>query len=50
MGVHRVHGCEKHGLPVHCETFSSRNHSTLDDGVHVVSVPDVVDVIGEVIQ
>ena len=38
MGVRRVHGCEKHGLPVP------------DDGVHVVSVSGVVDVIGEVVR
>ena len=49
MGVHRPHGCEEHRLPVPFETFSSRNQSTLDDGVHVVSVPDVIDVLGEVI-
>ena len=49
-GVHRVHGCEEHGVPVPCETFSYRNQSTLDDGVDVVSVHDVVDVLGEVIQ
>ena len=29
---------------------SSQNQSTLDDRVHVVSVPDVVDVLGEVIR
>ena len=39
IGVHRVHGCEEHGLPVPFETVSSRNQSILDDGVHVVSVP-----------
>ena len=47
--VHRVHGYQKHSVPVHFETFSSLNQSALDDGVHVVSVPDVVDVLGEVI-
>ena len=46
---HRIHGCEEHGLPVSCETFFSKDQSTLDDGMHVVSVPDVVDVLGEVI-
>ena len=50
FGVHRVHGVEKHRLPVPFVTSSSRNQSTLDDGVHVVSVPDVVDVLGEVIR
>ena len=30
IGVHRVHGCEKHGLPVPCETSSSWNQSALD--------------------
>ena len=49
-GVHRVHGCEKHGLPVPFETSSSWNQSAQDDGVHVVSVPEVVDVIGEVVR
>ena len=42
MGVHRVHGCEEHGLPVLLR-LTSWNRSALDDGVHVVSVPDVVD-------
>ena len=50
IGVHRVHGCEQHGLIVPFGTSSSRNQSTLDDGVHVVSVPDVGDVLGEVIR
>ena len=50
IGVHRLHSCEKHWLPVPFETSSSRNQSTLDDGVHVVSVPDVVDVLGEVVR
>ena len=49
-GVHRVRGCEKHWLPVPFETSSSWNQSTLDDGVHVVSVPEVVDVLGEVVR
>ena len=30
--------------------FTSQDQSTLNDGVHVVSVPDVVDVLGEVIR
>ena len=50
IGVHRVHGCEKYGPPVRFETFSSQSQTTLDDGMHVVSVPDVVHVIGEVIR
>ena len=50
MGVHRVHGCEEHGLPVPFGASSSWNQSTFDDGVHFVSVPDVVDVLGEVIR
>ena len=32
------------------EALFSWNKSALDDGVHVVSVPDVVHVLGEVIQ
>ena len=48
--VHRVHGCEKHWLSVPFETSSSRNQSTLNDGVHVMSVPDVVDALGEVVR
>ena len=32
------------------EALSSWNKSALDDGVHVVSVPDVVHVLGEVIR
>ena len=43
-GVHRIHGCEKHWLPVPFETSSSWKQSTLDDGVHVASVPGVADV------
>ena len=49
MLVHRFHGCEEHVLSFFSETFSSRNQSTLGDGVHVCHVPDVVDVLGEVI-
>ena len=36
--------------PVPLEALSSWNKSALDDGVHVVSVPDVVHVLGEVIR
>ena len=50
IGAHRVHGCQRHGLPVPFKTSSSRNRSTLDDGVHVVSVPDASDVVGEVVR
>ena len=50
IGVHRVHSCENTDSACPFETSSSRNQSTLDDGVHVVSVPDVVDVIGEVVR
>ena len=32
------------------ETFTSPNQSTLDDGVHVVSIPNVVDVLSEVVR
>ena len=39
----------KHWLPVFKETSSSSNQSALDDGAHVVSVPEVVDVLREVI-
>ena len=41
---------DSHWLPVPLETFSSWNQSALDDGVHVVSVPDVVGVLDEVIR
>ena len=49
VGVHRVHGCEKHCDCLSFLRLSSWNQSALDDGVHVVSVHDVVDVLGEVI-
>ena len=35
-------------MPISLETFTSRNQSTLDDGVRVVSVPNVADVLSEV--
>ena len=41
MVVHRVH-C--------CEASSSWDQSTFNDGVQYISVPDVVDVLSEVIQ
>ena len=37
-------------MPVSLETFTSWNKSTLDDGVRVVSVPNVVDVLSEVVR
>ena len=37
-------------MPISLETLTSRNLSTLDDGVRVVSVPNVVDVLSEVVQ
>ena len=49
--LHRVHCCEEHSLSVLSVTFSSSwDQSTLDDGVHFVGIPDVVDVLGEVIR
>ena len=48
--AHRVHGCEKYCLPVPFETSSSWDQSTLDDGVHVVSVPDVMDALDKVVR
>ena len=50
IGVHWVHCSEKHWLPIQFETSSSQNQSTLDDGVPVVSVSDVVDAVGEVVR
>ena len=50
MLVHRVHGCEEHALSLSFfETLSSWNQSTVGNRVHVCHVPDVVDVLGEVI-
>ena len=49
MLVHRVHGCEEHALSLFSEPFSSRNQSTVGNRVHVCHVPDVVDVLGEVL-
>ena len=48
--THRVHGCEEHWLPVPSEAFCSQDQSTSDYGVHFISVPDVVDVLGKVIR
>ena len=36
-------------MPVPLESLPSWNRSALDDGVHVVNVPNVVDVLHEVI-
>ena len=49
LNVHRVHCREEHGLSVFSVAFSSWDQSTLNNGVHLVGVPDVVDVLGEVI-
>ena len=49
MLVHRVHGCEEHALSLFSETLSTWNQSTVGKRVHVCHVPDVVDVLDEVI-
>ena len=49
LDVSRVHGCEEHWLSVPPVAFSSWDQSTLNNEVHLVGVPDVVDVLGEVI-
>ena len=49
MLVHRVHGCEEHALSLFSETLSTWNRSTVGNRVHVCHVPDVVDVLGEVL-
>ena len=36
-------------MPISLETFASRNQSTQDDGVQVMSVPHAEDVLGEVV-
>ena len=36
-------------LPISLGILTSWNQSALDDGVHVVSVPDVVDVLSEAV-
>ena len=46
IGVHRIHGCKEYWMPISLQTFTS----TLDDGVRVVSVPNVVDVLIEVVR
>ena len=50
FNVYRVHGREEHWLSVPSVAFSSWDQSALDNGVHLVGVPDVVDVLGEVIR
>ena len=47
--VHRVHGCEEHWLHLLFVASSSWDQSILNDGIQFSSVPDVVDVLGEVI-
>ena len=48
--IHRAHCCEEHWLPILFEGSSSWDQSTFNDGVQFISVPDVADVLGEVIR
>ena len=48
--VYRVHDSQEHWLSVSFDTFPFCDQSTSKKGVRLVSLPDVVDLIGEVIR
>ena len=48
--IHRVHCSEKHKLSVAIETSSSRDQSISDILIHSTYIPDVADVLGEVLR
>ena len=49
LRVDRVDGCDIHRMSIFLKTFASRNQPRLNDGVQVVSVPIVIDVLDEVV-
>ena len=46
---HWVHGRGEHHMHLFLDTFTTRNQPRLDDRVYVVRVPNIVDVLGEVV-
>ena len=49
IDAHWVDGCEIHRISIFLKTVASRNQPRLNDGVQVVSVPNVIDVLDEVV-
>ena len=49
IDAYRVDGCEIHRMSIFLKTFASGNQLQLNDGVQVVSVPSMVDVLDEVV-
>ena len=49
IDAHRVDGCEIHRMSIFLKIFASQNQPRLNDGEQVVGVPNVIDVLDEVV-